>query len=324
MIFGPQTLLYLVYVLVAAAVIIVVEMIYSKFSRRWAHTGSINYRLKKMRTGPESGDTLQTILKERGLDSKGDFAFGAVWLNRLYTQSGWTMNPVAFASTFLLTGAALMLALMLYFSVNLMLSALVGGSVMFVLPLLILRRSRSKRMTRFGKQLPDALDMIVRSLKAGHPAPIAIALVAQEMPDPIGSEFGIATDEISFGANLETAVKKLAERVGFEGLQLLAVSISIQAETGGNLTEILSNLSKVLRERQKLKLKIRSLSAEGRMSALLISLFPFVMFGVLMIIAPGFYGEVWGDPIILPVFACFGLWALFGDYIMYRMVNFDY
>ena len=165
--------------------------------------------------------------------------------------------------------------------------------------------------------------MIVRSLRAGHPTTVAIALVSREMPDPIGTEFGIVSDEITFGLSLEQAVRKLSERVGFEGLHLLSVSLSIQAKTGGNLTEILSNLSSVLRERRKLRLKIKALSAEGRISAWVISLFPVFMFGILMLIAPTYYGGVWDSPILMPVFIVFGLWALLGDFIMYRMVNFD-
>ncbi|TGT30068.1 type II secretion system protein F, partial [Mesorhizobium sp. M4B.F.Ca.ET.169.01.1.1] len=102
----------------------------------------------------------------------------------------------------------------------------------FGLPLLVLRRARNRRILKFAQQLPDALDMIVRSLRAGHPASVAIGLVAREMPDPLGTEFGIVSDEITFGLSLEQAVRKLSERVGFEGLHLLSVSLSIQSKTG--------------------------------------------------------------------------------------------
>jgi tight adherence protein B len=166
--------------------------------------------------------------------------------------------------------------------------------------------------------------MIVRSLRAGHPTTVAVALVAREMLDPIGTEFGIAADEVTFGSSLEDAVRKMSERVGSESLRLLAVALSIQAKTGGNLAEILSNLSKVIRERGKLRLKIRALSAEGRVSAIILSAFPLVMFLLLQLLAPGFYGRVWGDPLVMPVFTIFGGVALLGDYIMYRMVTFDF
>jgi len=144
------------------------------------------------------------------------------------------------------------------------------------------------------------------------------------MPDPIGTEFGIAADEVTFGSTLEDAVRKMSERVGSESLRLLAVALSIQAKTGGNHAEILENLSKVIRERSKLRLKIRALSAEGRFSAIILSLFPLVMFLILQLLSPSFYGKVWGDPLIVPVFTFFGALALLGDYIMYRTVTFDF
>lgn len=316
-----QTLLYLIYVLAAASVILVVESLYLSYAARRQAAGAVNRRLRRLTEDVAAEQTLRGLLRERGLSDSGDFLFGAVALNRLYTQSGITGNPLAFAAMFILAGLALALGLLLTFSALWALLAFL--SVGFVLPLLVLRRARNKRIAKFARQLPDALDMIVRSLRAGHPTTVAIGLVAREMPDPIGTEFGIVSDEVTFGLSLEQAVKKLSQRVGFEGLNLLSVSLSIQARTGGNLTEILSNLSGVLRERQKLRLKIRALSAEGRVSAWIISLFPVVMFLILQLIAPSYYGSVWGDPLITPVFVIFGAWALVGDYIMYRMVNFE-
>jgi tight adherence protein B len=166
--------------------------------------------------------------------------------------------------------------------------------------------------------------MMVRSLRAGHPMSVAVGLVGRELSDPIGTEFGIVFDEVSFGAQLETAIARMAERVGFEGLQLLSVALSIQSKTGGNLTEILGNLSQVLRSRMVLRLKVRALASEGKMSAILMSIFPIAMFLILQLIAPSYYNKIWGDPIVVPVMVGFGLWALLGDFIMYRMVNFDF
>ncbi|MBB6409001.1 type II secretion system F family protein [Mesorhizobium sangaii] len=319
-----QTLLYFIYVLAAASVILAAESLYVSFSGRRARITTVNRRIKRLREDAPAEQTLQGLLQERGLTASGDFIFGAVALNRLYTQSGITGNPLAFAVVFLLAGlvVALMLPLLLGYSVTVAIIAflLVG----FALPLLVLRRARNKRIQKFAAQLPNALDMIVRSLRAGHPTSVAIGLVAREMPDPLGTEFGIVSDEITFGLSLEQAVRKLSQRVGFEGLHLLTISLSIQAKTGGNLTEMLSNLSSSLRERQKLRLKIKALSAEGRASAWIISLFPLVMFGILFIVAPSYYGDVWGSPLITPVFLIFGILALFGDFIMFRMVNFDF
>src|SRR5206468_3879972 len=116
----------------------------------------------------------------------------------------------------------------------------------------------------------------------------AIGLVAREVSDPIGTEFGIVADEIAFGAQLETAVRKMAERVGFEGLQLLAVALGIQSKTGGNLAEVLANLSTTLRSRLILRMKVRALASEGKTSAMLMSVFPPGMFLILLVIAPSY------------------------------------
>ncbi|RWM34505.1 type II secretion system F family protein [Mesorhizobium sp.] len=319
-----QTLLYFIYVLAAASVILAAEAFYVSYSKGRSRAGAINRRLKRLAEEAPAEMTLQGLLRERGLTTSGDYAFGVVWLNRLYTQSGITGNPMTFVAIFFLAGLILALLLSVLARVAALPALLSFVIVAFILPLLYLRRARNKRIMKFAKQLPDALDMIVRSLRAGHPISVAVGLVAREMPDPLGTEFGIVSDEITFGLSMEQAARKLSERVGFEGLQLLSVSLSIQSRTGGNLTEILANLSKVLRERQKLKLKIRALSAEGRFSAWVISLFPIVMFLILAVVAPSYYGKVWGNPVIFPVFTIFGCWALLGDFIMYRMINFDY
>ncbi|TPI29016.1 type II secretion system F family protein [Mesorhizobium sp. B3-1-9] len=319
-----QTLLYFIYVVAAASVILAGEAFYLSLASRRSRRVAVNHRLRLIANDAPAEQTLQSLLRERGLTDSGDFISSFVWLNRLYTQSGVTGNPMTFVVSFVLAGLAMALLPWFFLHVAAPAAFIIFLVVGLALPLLVLRRARTKRIQKFAKQLPDALDMIVRSLRAGHPASVAIGLVAREIPDPLGTEFGIVADEITFGLSMEQAVRKLSERVGFEGLHLLAVSLAIQAKTGGNLTEILANLSSVLRERQKLRLKIRALSAEGRASAWLISLFPVVMFLILILVAPSYYGQVWGSPLILPVFLAFGTWALLGDYIMYRMVTFDF
>jgi tight adherence protein B len=319
-----QSLLYFIYMLAAASVILAGEALYLSFASRRSRHGTVNRRLKLLADELPAEQTLQGLLRERGLTNSGDFLFGLIALNRLYTQSGITGNPLMFAAIFLLVGSMLALIFSFFLHFSTLASLMIFLVVGLVLPILTLRRARNKRILKFAKQLPDALDMIVRSLRAGHPASVAIGLVAREMSDPLGTEFGIVSDEVSFGLSMEQAVRKLSQRVGFEGLHLLSVSLSIQAKTGGNLTGILANLSSVLRERQKLRMKIKALSAEGRVSAWIISLFPLAMFLILQLIAPSYYGGVWHDKLIFPIFVVFGSWALLGDLVMYRMVNFDF
>jgi tight adherence protein B len=191
-----------------------------------------------------------------------------------------------------------------------------------ILPLLVLHVMRGRRRKAFGAQFPDALDMIVRSLRAGHPVPIAIGLVAREMKDPIGSEFGIVADEITYGSDLETALRNLYFRIGQDDLPLFVTAVGIQTSTGGNLGEILDNLSKVIRERFKMRRKVRALASEGRASAMILSSLPLLLMLIIHVVAPDFYGAVWNEDLTRKVLMAAGSWMLFGNFIMYRMVNF--
>jgi tight adherence protein B len=164
--------------------------------------------------------------------------------------------------------------------------------------------------------------MIVRSLRAGHPTPIALTMVAREMRDPIGSEFGIVVDEITYGADLETALRNLYVRIGQDDLPLFVTAVAIQGSTGGNLGEILENLSGVIRQRFKMRRKIRALAAEGRASALILSSLPIAMFLIIQIVAPDFYASVWDIPMTKHALMAAGTWMGIGNLIMYRLVNF--
>src|SRR5437588_223772 len=186
----------------------------------------------------------------------------------------------------------------------------------------LLRFLRKRRQKAFGAQFPDALDMSVRSLRAGHPVPVAISMVAREMRDPIGTEFGIVADEITYGADLESGLRSLYFRVGQDDLPLFVTAVAIQGSTGGNLGEILENLSGVIRQRFKMRRKIRALAAEGRASAIILSSLPIAMFLIIQIVAPDFYAGVWDEDITKTALALAGTWMGIGNFIMFRLVNF--
>jgi tight adherence protein B len=201
-------------------------------------------------------------------------------------------------------------------------AAIITAVAALVLPYLVLRFLRGRRQKKFGEQFPDAIDVIVRSLRAGHPIPVAIAMVGREMPDPIGGEFGMIADEVTYGADMESAMRSLYHRVGQDDLPLFVTAVAIQGSTGGNLGEILQNLSSVIRLRFKMRRKIRALAAEGRFSALLLSGLPIGMFFILKAIAPDYYGKIWHEDMTKVGLALGGAWMLFGNFIMYRLVNF--
>jgi tight adherence protein B len=191
-----------------------------------------------------------------------------------------------------------------------------------IAPFVGLRMLRGRRRKRFGMQFPDAIDIIVRSLRAGHPVPIAVSMVSREMPDPIGTEFGIVADEVTYGADLETAMRNLYFRVGQDDLPLFVTAVAIQGATGGNLGEILQNLSTVIRQRFKMRRKVKALAAEGRMSALMLSSLPIGVFFVIQFVSPDFYGSVWQFDLTKMVLAGAIGWMLIGNLAMYRLVNF--
>jgi tight adherence protein B len=187
-----------------------------------------------------------------------------------------------------------------------------------------LRTARRRRLARFAELLPDTIDVIVRAVRVGYPLPAALELVSREMPEPVASEFGKTADEIMFGLDLRTAVDNLFRRVGQEDLLFLILAIKVQSQTGGSLADILARLSRLLRNRTKLALKIRALSADGRISALVLSLMPFLLFAGINLISPSYFGDIRDNPIVGPALIYGALSLAIGNFVMYRMVNFRF
>jgi tight adherence protein B len=144
------------------------------------------------------------------------------------------------------------------------------------------------------------------------------------MPDPVGPEFGATAEEITFGQDVRAAAENLYQRVGLGDLMFFIVAINVQTQTGGNLAEVLARLSRLMRSRTKLQLKIRALSADGRISALVLSLMPFVLFAGITLIAPTYFAEVGHHTIVMPALAYGAISLIVGNIIMYRMVNFRF
>jgi tight adherence protein B len=313
--------IYLIYLLVAASAGLFVEGIYLLFFSGGSYRNNVNRRLKLLKTQPDRENILVQLRRERGLSSSGGYSIGLQSINRLVMQSGLTIGMTKLVMIVAFTTIA-SFALGMVFRGNLieaLLIALFGG---VGLPYLVLRFLRSRRQKAFGAQFADALDMIVRSLRAGHPTPIALTMVAREMRDPIGSEFGIVVDEITYGADLETALRNLNVRIGQDDLPLFVTAVAIQGSTGGNLGEILGGLSSVIRQRFKMRRKIRALASEGRASALILSALPIMMFLIVQVAAPNFYASVWHIPMTKQALLVAAAWMGVGNFIMYRMVNF--
>jgi len=188
-------------------------------------------------------------------------------------------------------------------------------------PIVYLKMKAGGRAKALSRQLPDALDVIVRSLEAGHPVPTAVALVGKEMPDPIGSEFGMAADEIAYGAPLEQAVGSMAARCRHPDVDLFAATVRLQDRSGGNLTGLLKMNAHTVRERAKLRMKIKSASSEGRASAMILTAAPLCVLGILQLVTPRFYGDVIGEPATQIGLSIMGFWMLMGNLVMRRMID---
>jgi tight adherence protein B len=313
--------IYLVWLFIAVSVGLTVEAVYLTTYSAASYRSKINRRLMLSKDRTDRESVLVELRRERGLTSGGDYRLDLVSLNRLVLQSGLT---IGFARLLIIIGITAVAAFLLtwIFRDSLLQAGLAALFSATVLPYMVLRTLRSRRQKKFSAQFPDALDIIVRSLRAGHPVPIAISMVGREMPDPIGSEFGMVSDEITYGADLETAMRNLYGRIGSDDLPLFVTAVAIQGSTGGNLGEILENLSSVIRQRFKMRRKIRALAAEGRASAMILSALPIGMFIVIQIIAPDFYASVWHEQLTkILLFSAAG-WMSIGNLIMFKMVNF--
>lgn len=197
----------------------------------------------------------------------------------------------------------------------------VSAAATIAIPLMVISFLAQRRRKRMQEQFPVALDIFVRALRSGHPVAAAIELLTTEMEDPIGSEFGLVSDEVTYGAELADALHAMAERWDLDDIRMFVVSLSVQQETGGNLAEILENLATVIRARAAMYLKVRSLSSEGRMTGWLLTALPIFTFVMLFLSNPRFYLDVARDPIFYIGFPLMIGWYLVGVIAIRKMVN---
>jgi tight adherence protein B len=282
---------------------------------------TINRRLALSAEGASATAVLETLRSERRLTNIESPFFRFV--GEFWTQTGLRFD----SNTLILSSVALVAFFLIIFGMWLgfgLLAFALAPLTAAVSIFLFLRRAREKRISHFSEQLPDAVDVIVRGVRVGYPFSSAISLVAKEMPDPIGTEFGMTADEIGFGLDIRTALENLHRRVGQEDLLFLIIAMSIQTQTGGKLSDLLGRLGQTLRLRASLRLKVRALTAEGRLSGIFLSITPFVLIVIVHLLSPAYFTSVLDHP-LMPLATGLGLTMLFvGNVMMYRMINFKY
>ena len=293
----------------------------------------INKRLKLIASGLDRARIVSNLRRDQGLDANVAEPFATIWrsVSRTLHGAGLTLSPglVLLMMSSLVVFLATAIGVFSYLGgFGLTLGTLVmivsiSFAAGFGVPMLVLSRMSDNRRKQVTAQFPIALDVFVRGLRAGHPIASALELLTTEMTDPIGSEFGIVIDEITYGADLRDALQAMANRWDLADMQMFVVSLSVQSETGGNLAEILENLSTVIRERASMFMKVRALSSEGRMTALILTALPILAFVGLFIVNPGFYLDVADDPAFLPGFVGFVVLYFIGFFTIRRMIDLE-
>lgn len=307
---------WLIFIGVFLGMLLLVEGTRQVLSRRETDAEARTRRMRMLAKGTDARERLELLAPQRSAGSM----IGRIDFDGLLVSAGLPPKPMTFILGAVLATATV--TLVAEIAIGLLPALLFAVALCIVLPFLILVAIRDRRQAKLAAQLPDALDLMARGLRAGHPLSTSIATVAETMPDPIGTEFGIMVDQLSYGDDMQTAVHKLAARNPTEDFTYLAASISIQHGTGGNLGNVLTILSKVMRDRAMMRRKIKAMSAEGRISALILSAIPFLMVGLNSIITPEYYGGVTDDPMFIPLtILAIGL-ILTNALVLYRLVNF--
>jgi tight adherence protein B len=310
---------WIIYGLVFAAAILAIEGLYWLVYETRIAKKIINRRLALSEKSRGRGQVLDMLRNERGFADLRSPALTR--LNDFFVQTGLRVSRSALAF-WTLAGVATFSVALSQILHSLWASGFIALIVAPSAVGLYLTIARKKRIDRFALQLPDALDIIVRGLRVGHPFSSAIELVAREMSDPIGSEMGITADEMTFGQDITTAVTNFHRRVGQEDVLLLGIAVSVQTQTGGNLADVLSRLAILMRERINMKLKIRALSAEGRMSAWFLTAMPFILYAAVQLLSKDYFAELRGSAALVPALIYGWTSLILANIWIYRMVNF--
>jgi len=319
-----QPTLMIIYALMFLAAILLLEGGLQLLSAlRAPQTRTVNRRLRLLDSGYDPEEIYRLLRRKR--DDQGWLRLSLMRdLNAYLQQAGVTVSIPVFAAMLggiaAVAGGAAMVLLRLPPS----LSFGVAGMGVAALAYLYVASRRKKRLAALEAQLPEMLDLIVRSVRSGHPLSTALRLASDELPEPLGSEVGLLVDETTYGVSLVDAVDNLAERVGLSDYNYFAVVAKITSSTGGNLGSILDNLANVMRERNRMKRKIHAISAEGRTSGLVMSLAPPGIAGIIMLSSPEFYMTVADDPLFLKFMLFVAFMSLANMAVLRKLVSFDF
>ena len=317
----PETINYVVYAGTFLGILLVFTGLAQLLQRGESRNEARNRRMRMIETGASAEEILALLKPEAPSGGMARLPFiGQLPAN--LSQAGMTIPP----SQFILIcgfGTAVGFVVAAIF-LPLLAAAILAVALGLFLPVALVRSQRDKRVEKLIAQLPDALELMARGLKVGHPLNASIQSVAKEMPDPIGTEFGLIFDQVSFGDDLVDAFEDFAGRFPIEDVHYLAASIGIQHGTGGDLARVISVLSRVIRDRMAMRRRVRAISSEGRLTAIFLSAIPPLIFGATSILTPDYFGSVRGDPLFLPMMATIATLTVLNFLVLRKLVNFHF
>ncbi len=312
----------LIYIGIFVGVVMLVEGVYlAIFGKSISLNARVNRRLTMLEKGSSREEVLAKLRKEMdqhkgsvGLPLYAMIADKAQKANIAFTPGQLMLvmlglTVAAFLGLSLLTATSLPIRLLVSAAMG------VGGVFYWV------NSKAKKRLAMIDEQLPDAIELMVRSLRVGHPFISAINTVSKEIQDPLASELGVIADEAAYGRDISESIRAMAERLDSQDLRFMAVAVGIQQTSGGNLAEILQGLSEVIRARFKLFRKVKAITGEAKWSGTFLSVFPLLALVGINVMQPDYYDEVMQSPVFIPACAVVGVMLLMNMFFMKMLVN---
>ena len=312
----------LIYILIFVAVLMLVEGLYlTVFGKSISLNSRMSRRLALLEKNHNREQVLEQLRKEmsqhinaRGIPLYSILATKAQKANIAFTPKA-LIGIMGVLSVFSYLGLTIGTEAAAPIRVIVAIVMGVGGVYVWI------NNKAKKRMALLEEQLPDAVELMVRSLRVGHPFSSAIGIVSKEVPDPLGTEFGMISDEAAYGRDVADSLKDFAERMDSQDLRFLAVAVTIQQQSGGNLAEILEGLAKVIRARFKLFRRVKAITAEAKWSGMFLSAFPIGALIMINIIQPNYYDDVKETPAFIPACLIVGVFLVINVVFMKIMVN---
>ncbi|MEL7258958.1 MAG: type II secretion system F family protein [Pseudomonadota bacterium] len=312
----------IIYGLIFVGVLVLVEGLYlTVFGRSISLNNRVNRRLEMLDKSGNREEVMEKLRKEMEQHLKArKIPLYSILSNKAQKAAiAFTPKQLVFLMIGLsfLAFVGLSVGTATPFAVRIVVSAAMGVGGVFTW----INMKANKRMALLEEQLPDAIELMVRSLRVGHPFSSAISIVSDEVADPLATEFGVIADEAAYGRDMGEALKDMAERIDMQDLRFLAVAVTIQQQSGGNLAEILDGLAKVIRARFRLFRRVKAITAEAKWSGKFLSGFPILALIGIQLIKPDYYDEAMEHPYFIPACLFVGGFLIANLIVMRALVN---